>query len=49
MARMAQMLFKREVDDNLSVCPKAVTLALRAVERLKMTFDDEQWQELDAG
>ena len=45
-----QMLFKREVDDNLSVCPKCGHhWRIRAVERLKMMFDDEQWLELDSG
>jgi len=44
------MLFKREVDENLSVCTKCGHhWRIRAVERLKMTFDDEQWQELDGG
>jgi acetyl-CoA carboxylase carboxyl transferase subunit beta len=45
-----QMLFKREVEDNGNVCTKCgYHLRIKAVERLKMTFDDEQWVELDAG
>ncbi|HWC77150.1 MAG TPA: acetyl-CoA carboxylase, carboxyltransferase subunit beta [Blastocatellia bacterium] len=45
-----QMLVRREIEDNLSVCPKCGHHArIRAVERLKMTFDDEEWNELDAG
>ena len=45
-----QMLFKREVEDNVNVCTKCgYHLRIKAVERLKMTFDNDQWEELDAG
>jgi len=44
-----QMLFKREVDENLSVCPKCGHhRRIRAIDRLRMLFDDEAWTELDA-
>lgn len=44
-----QMLFKREVEDNLNVCTKCGHhRRINAVARLKMTFDDEQWRELDS-
>jgi acetyl-CoA carboxylase carboxyl transferase subunit beta len=43
-----QMLFKREVDENLSVCTKCgYHRRIRAIERLKLTFDDGEWTELD--
>ncbi|HXG65094.1 MAG TPA: acetyl-CoA carboxylase carboxyltransferase subunit beta, partial [Blastocatellia bacterium] len=45
-----QMLFKRELEDNLNVCPKCGHhFRIKAVERLEMTFDDGKWTELDAG
>jgi acetyl-CoA carboxylase carboxyl transferase subunit beta len=45
-----QMLFKREIDENLSVCPKCgFHRRIRASERLDMTFDDSEWAELDRG
>jgi acetyl-CoA carboxylase carboxyl transferase subunit beta len=45
-----EMLLKREVDDNLKVCPKCGHhFRIGAVERLEMTLDDEDWEELDAG
>lgn len=44
-----QMLFKREVDENLSVCPKCGHhRRLNATDRLKLLFDDETWTELDS-
>jgi acetyl-CoA carboxylase carboxyl transferase subunit beta len=44
-----QMLFKREVEDNLNVCTKCGHhRRINAVARLKMTFDDEQWTEFDS-
>jgi acetyl-CoA carboxylase carboxyl transferase subunit beta len=43
-----QMVFKRELEDNLNVCPLCGHHdRIGAVERLKMTFDDEEWEELD--
>lgn len=43
-----QMLFKREVEENLNVCPKCGHhRRIKAIERLKLTFDDEEWIELD--
>ena len=45
-----EMLLKREVDDNLKVCPKCGHhFRIGAVERLEMTLDDEEWEELDGG
>jgi acetyl-CoA carboxylase carboxyl transferase subunit beta len=45
-----QMLFKREIDENLSVCPKCGHhRRIKASERLDMTFDDSEWSELDRG
>jgi acetyl-CoA carboxylase carboxyl transferase subunit beta len=45
-----ETLFKREVEDNISVCPKCgYHHRIRAVERLKMTFDDGKWTERDTG
>src|ERR1051325_1456918 len=44
-----QMLFKREVEDNLNVCTKCGHhRRINALARLKMTFDDEQWTEFDS-
>ncbi|HYP27080.1 MAG TPA: acetyl-CoA carboxylase, carboxyltransferase subunit beta [Blastocatellia bacterium] len=44
-----QMLFKREVDENMSVCPKCGHhRRIRAVDRLRMLFDGEAWTELDS-
>jgi acetyl-CoA carboxylase carboxyl transferase subunit beta len=43
-----QMLFKREVEDNLNVCPKCgYHNRIKAIDRLKLTFDDEEWTEFD--
>jgi acetyl-CoA carboxylase carboxyl transferase subunit beta len=45
-----QALFKREIEDNLNVCPSCGHhYRIRAIDRLKMTFDDGRWTELDAG
>ena len=45
-----QTLFRREIEDNLNVCPKCGHhQRLRAIERLEMTFDDGAWDELDIG
>ncbi len=45
-----QTLFRREIEDNLNVCPKCgYHERLKAAERLDMTFDDETWRELDVG
>ena len=45
-----EMLLKREVDDNLKVCPKCGHhFRIGAVERIELTLDDEEWAELDAG
>lgn len=45
-----QMLFKRELDENLNVCPKCGHHnRIKAADRLRMSFDDEQWNELDEG
>src|SRR5215216_4321005 len=44
-----QMLFKREVVDNLNVCPKCMYHhRISALDRLRMTLDDGRWKELDA-
>jgi acetyl-CoA carboxylase carboxyl transferase subunit beta len=45
-----QTLFKREIEDNLNVCPGCnYHHRIRAVDRLKMTLDDSEWSELDPG
>lgn len=45
-----QMLFKREVEANLNVCPRCdYHNRIKAAERLNLTLDDEEWTELDAG
>ena len=45
-----QMLFKREVEANLNVCPKCgYHNRIKAAERLRLTLDDEEWPELDSG
>jgi acetyl-CoA carboxylase carboxyl transferase subunit beta len=44
-----QSLFIRELEDNLNVCPKCNHHnRLSAVDRLHLSFDDEQWTEFDA-
>jgi acetyl-CoA carboxylase carboxyl transferase subunit beta len=48
--RCEEMLFKRELEENLNVCPRCGHhRRISALERLKLTLDDEQWEELDAG
>src|SRR5262245_31520847 len=43
-----QVLFSREVEDNLNVCTKCGHhMRVKAGRRLVMTFDDEHWTELD--
>jgi acetyl-CoA carboxylase carboxyl transferase subunit beta len=45
-----QMLFKREVEENLNVCPQCnYHNRVGARERLRLTFDDEKWTEHDSG
>lgn len=45
-----QTLFKREIEENLNVCPGCgYHHRLKAVDRLRMIFDDSAWTELDAG
>lgn len=45
-----EMLLKREVDENLNVCPRCGHHSrISAAERLKLTLDDDNWEELDAG
>ena len=45
-----EMLIKREVEENLSVCLRCGHhRRISAVERLKLTLDDEQWDEIDSG
>ena len=45
-----EMLLKREVEENLNVCPRCGHHnRMSAVERLNLTLDDGEWEELDAG
>ena len=45
-----EMLFKRELEENLNVCPRCGHhRRIGAHDRLKITMDDEQWEELDSG
>jgi acetyl-CoA carboxylase carboxyl transferase subunit beta len=45
-----EMLLKREVDENLNVCPRCGHHhRISALDRLRLTLDDEEWNELDAG
>ena len=45
-----EMLLKREIEENLSVCPRCGHhRRISAVERLNLTLDDGQWFEIDAG
>lgn len=44
-----EMLLKREIEENLNVCPRCgYHRRIRALERLKLTLDDQEWSELDA-
>jgi acetyl-CoA carboxylase carboxyl transferase subunit beta len=44
------MLLKREFEENLSVCPRCGHHnRITAVERLNLTLDGGEWQELDSG
>ncbi|MCA2964437.1 MAG: acetyl-CoA carboxylase carboxyl transferase subunit beta, partial [Acidobacteriaceae bacterium] len=44
-----QIIWKRELEENLSVCTQCgFHCKLNAEERLNLLFDDGQWQELDA-
>lgn len=44
-----QPIFKKELEDNLNVCPKCdFHFRIRAVDRLRMMFDDAEWVELDS-
>lgn len=43
-----EMLLKREIEENLSVCPRCGHHhRISAVERLRLTLDDGEWTELD--
>ena len=45
-----EMLLKREIEENLSVCPRCGHhRRISAVERLNLTLDNGQWLEIDAG
>ena len=45
-----EMLLKREVDENLNVCPRCGHHhRIGAFDRLRMTLDDSEWEELDSG
>ena len=44
-----EMLFKREIEENLNVCTKCdYHFRIGAIERLKMNFDEAEWTELDS-
>jgi acetyl-CoA carboxylase carboxyl transferase subunit beta len=44
-----EMLLKREMEENLSVCPRCGHHhRISAAERLRLTLDDDEWVELDA-
>ncbi|MFY9557454.1 MAG: acetyl-CoA carboxylase, carboxyltransferase subunit beta [Blastocatellia bacterium] len=44
-----EMLLKREVEENLNVCPRCGHhRRISAIERLELTLDDDEWVELDA-
>ena len=46
----AQIIYNKDLEKNLSVCPKcAHHFRLGAVERLRSLFDDQQWTEHFAG
>jgi len=45
-----EMLLKREIEENLNVCPRCNQHhRIGALERLNLTFDDGEWVEMDAG
>lgn len=45
-----EMLLKREVEENLNVCPRCGHhRRIGAVERLNLTLDESEWVEIDAG
>ena len=45
-----EMLLKREIEENLNVCPRCGHhRRISAVERLALTLDDDEWIELDSG
>ena len=45
-----ETLFKRDMDENLNVCPRCgFHSRIKAVDRLRMTFDGGEWEELDYG
>src|SRR6185436_6323347 len=45
-----EMLLKREFEENLNVCPRCGHHErIGAVERLNLTLDDGEWDELDEG
>ncbi|HKA22509.1 MAG TPA: acetyl-CoA carboxylase, carboxyltransferase subunit beta [Blastocatellia bacterium] len=45
-----EMLLKREIEENLNVCPKCSHHhRIGALERLEMTLDDGYWVEMDSG
>jgi acetyl-CoA carboxylase carboxyl transferase subunit beta len=45
-----QAVFRREVEENLNVCPGCgYHYRIKSADRLKMTFDGSSWTELDAG
>lgn len=45
-----EMLLKREIEENLNVCPRCNQHhRIGALERLNLTFDDDKWVERDAG
>jgi len=45
-----EMLLKRELDESLNVCPRCGHHhRISALDRLRLTLDDEEWNELDAG
>jgi acetyl-CoA carboxylase carboxyl transferase subunit beta len=45
-----QMLIKREVVENLNVCPKCKHHhRIKATDRLRMTLDEGEWKEMDDG
>ena len=46
----SQVLYQKDLAASLQVCPKcAHHFRINAADRLKLLFDDEQWEEFDAG